>query len=60
MELFNALKDTNFWDAQIVGKNLFCKYPDNSEYFTAYFDFCIQVAWYPVEVETCSFFFSEA
>ena len=60
MELFNALKDTNFWDAQIVGKNLFCKYPDSAEYFTAYFDFCIKVAGYPVEVETCSFFLSEA
>lgn len=60
MELFDSLKDTNMWDAQIVGKNQFCKYPDNQECFTTYFDFCIKVAGYPVEVETRSFFLSEA
>ena len=60
MELFDKLKDTNFWDAQIVGKNLFCKYPASEEYFVAYFDFCIKVTGYPIEINTRSFFLSEA
>ena len=60
MELFDKLKDTNIWDAQIVGKNLFCKHPDNVECFVAYFDFCIKVAGYPIEINARSFFLSEA
>lgn len=60
MELFDKIKDTNIWDAQIVGKNLFCKHPENTEYFVAYFDFCIKVAGYPIEINTRSFFLSEA
>lgn len=60
MELFDKLKSNNIWDAQIVGKNQFCKYPENQEYFTAYFDFCIEVSGYPIEIETRSFFLSEA
>ena len=43
VELFNNLKDTNIWDAQVVGKNLFCKSPGNLEYFCTYFDFCIKI-----------------
>lgn len=61
MELFDKLKSKDIWDAQIVGKNLFCKYPENQEYFTAYFDFCVKISGeYPVEIETRSFFLSEA
>ncbi len=60
MELFDKLKNTNIWDAQIVGKNLFCKHPEKVEYFVAYFDFCIKVAGYPVEINARSFFLSEA
>ena len=60
MELFDKLKGTNIWDAQIVGKNHFCKYPSDKESFVTYFDFCVKVAGYPVEIETRSLFLSEA
>lgn len=61
MELFDKLKSNDcIWDAQIVGKNQFCKHPESLEYFTAYFDFCIKISGYPVEIESRSFFLSEA
>lgn len=60
MELFKELQDNNIWDAQIVGKNLFCKNPDDIFVFSEYFDFCIKVANYPVDIETRSFFINEA
>lgn len=61
MELFETLKKSdNIWDAQIVGKNLFCKNPDSCGAFGQYFDFCIKIAGYPVELESRSFFVSEA
>ena len=60
MELFKELQDNNIWDAQIVGKNLFCKNPADIFVFSEYFDFCIKVANYPVDIETRSFFINEA
>ena len=60
MELFKELQENNIWDAQIVGKNLFCKNPADIYVFTEYFDFCIKVANYPVDIETRSLFVNEA
>ncbi len=54
--LFEELKtQNNFWDAHTVGKNLFCKFPDNQDFFDKYFSFCCAVASYPIETETRSF-----
>ena len=59
--LFEELKtQNNFWDAHTVGKNLFCKFPDNQDFFDKYFSFCCAVASYPMETETRSFFLKEA
>lgn len=60
MELFNKLKDNSIWDAQIVGKNMFCQNTGSMEYFKEYFSFCINVATWPVEIETRTFFVNEA
>lgn len=60
MELFKKLKDNSIWDAQIVGKNLFCQNPGNEVCFNDYFSFCITVAKWPVEIETRTFFANEA
>lgn len=60
MELFERLKDNSIWDAQIVGKNLFCQVPGNETNFNNYFSFCITVATWPVEIETRTFFINEA
>ena len=61
MELFEMLKENNkIWDAQIVGKNLFCQKPYDEIYFNDYFNFCIKVAEWPVEIETRTFFANEA
>lgn len=54
--LFEELKtQNNFWDAHTVGKSLFCKFPDNQDFFDKYFSFCCAVASYPIETETRSF-----
>lgn len=59
--LFKELKaEKNFWDAHTVGKNLFCKSPDNQNIFDEYFCFCCTVASYPIEMETRRFFLKEA
>lgn len=59
--LFKELITQNkFWDAHTVGKNLFCKFPDNQDIFDEYFGFCCTVASYPIETETRSFFLKEA
>ncbi len=61
MELFKKLIDeSSILDAQIVGKNGFCQNPGDVKCFRDYFDFCIKVANWPVEIETRSFFLSEA
>lgn len=61
MELFEKLvKENKIWDAQIVGKNLFCQNPGEVTCFKEYFEFCINVATWPVEIETRSFFANEA
>lgn len=60
MELFERLKDNSIWDAQIVGKNLFCQKPDEETIFNEYFSFCISIATWPVEIETRTFFVNEA
>ena len=60
MELFEKLKDNFIWDAQIVGKNLFCQKPNEETIFNEYFSFCIKIATYPVEIETRTFFINEA
>lgn len=60
MELFNRLKENKIWDAQIVGKNMFCKHAEDPNYFSEYFDFCIKVSTYPTEIEARSFFVREA
>lgn len=61
MELFEKLyKENAIGDAQIVGKNQFCQNPGDEKFFCTYFDFCINVADWPVEIETRSFFLSEA
>ena len=60
MELFKNLQENNIWDAQIVGKNLFCKNPADSYILSEYFDFCIKVANYPIDIETRNFFINEA
>lgn len=60
MELFERLKDNSIWDAQIVGKNLFCQNPGEEINFNDYFSFCVTVAAWPVEIETRTFFANEA
>lgn len=61
MELFERLiEDKNVWDAQIVGKNLFCQSPGEERCFINYFSFCLNVASWPVEIETRTFFANEA
>ena len=60
-ELFNTLvSQNNFWDAQLVGKNLLCKEPANQSIFEAYFDFCIKICDLPIEIETRRFYLKEA
>lgn len=60
-ELFNRLvSQNNFWDAQLVGKNLLCKEPGNQSVFEAYFDFCIKICCLPIEIETRRFYLKEA
>lgn len=61
MELFEKLvKDNSIWDAQIVGKNIFCLTPGDEKSFMDYFSFCLTVAHWPVEIETRTFFANEA
>lgn len=61
MELFEKLrKDNAILNAQIVGKNLFCQNPGDVSCFKNYFEFCIDVATWPVEIEKRSFFAAEA
>lgn len=60
-ELFNSLVSQNrFWDAQLVGKNLLCKNPENQNIFESYFDFCTQMCGLPIEIETRKFYLKEA
>lgn len=60
-DLFERLiNEQNYWDAQIVGKNLFCRNSNDFSVFSRYFDFCIMVANFPVEFETRAFFLNEA
>lgn len=58
--LFENLKGVNPLDALIIGKNLFCKEPSNIDVFNEYFDFCLEVAKYPIEIETRVMFANEA
>lgn len=60
MELFERLKKDSIWDAQIVGKNIFCLNPGEEKSFTDYFSFCLKIATWPVEIETRTFFANEA
>lgn len=61
MELFDKLvKENSIWDAQIVGKNLFCQNASEVECFKDYFDFCLNVAAGQEELETRMFFANEA
>ncbi len=60
MELFERLKKDSIWDAQIVGKNIFCLNPGEEKSFTDYFTFCLNIATWPVEIETRTFFANEA
>ncbi|RUL59189.1 hypothetical protein [Prevotella koreensis] len=61
MEIFERLKQENLiWDAQIAGKNKFCLAPGEEKCFTDYFSFCLNVATWPVEIETRTFFANEA
>lgn len=61
MELFEKLiKENKIWDAQIVGKNLFCQNPGEVICFKNYFEFCIKVAGWEIEIETRTFFATEA
>lgn len=62
MELFEKLKmeDLAPWDAQIVGKNMFCQNPGEEKNFNEYFSFCLEVATRSVEIETRTFFVNEA
>ncbi|MBQ6167260.1 MAG: hypothetical protein IJK41_07555 [Muribaculaceae bacterium] len=61
MELFKKLiQENSVWDAQIVGKNWFCQNPGKVDCFKDYFDFCLKVASWRVEIETRTFFASEA
>lgn len=59
-QLFKELQANSIWDAQLVGKNLFCKSPNDVEVFTEYFNFCIKIARYPIELETRIFYANEA
>lgn len=59
--LFKELEESNeIFNAQIVGKNIFCNNPDSKDAFCLYFDFCIKVAKYPIDINERSFFVKEA
>lgn len=61
MELFDKLVEENsIFDAQIVGKNMFCQKPGDAACFNEYFGFCIKVATWPIEIETRAFFANES
>lgn len=58
--LFEKLKGTNPLDAQVIGKNLFCKEPSNIDVFNEYFTFCLEIAAYPIELDVRVMFANEA
>lgn len=59
--LFNKLcENQEFWNAQIVGKNIFCNDPSNKDSFCIYFDFCIEQANCQTDLDSCAFFLNEA
>jgi hypothetical protein len=61
IKLFNELcEELQFMNAQIVGKNLFCNSPSDKDVFCLYFDFCIEQAEKQEEINSSSFFLSEA
>lgn len=54
------LSEQKIWNAQIVGKNLFCDNPSDIKVFSTYFDFCIEQAIGQDDLDSCSFFLNEA
>lgn len=60
-KLFKKLyENQQFWNAQIVGKNLFHNNPSNEDSFCLYFDFCIEQANNQKDIDSRSFFLNEA
>lgn len=58
---FNKLlSEQKIWNAQIVGKNIFCENPSDKTAFTRYFDFCIEQALKQEDLNSCSFFVNES
>lgn len=61
LALFNQLYgQQKIWNAQIVGKNIFCSKPSDKKAFSTYFDFCIEQAKSQHDLDSCSFFINEA
>lgn len=61
IKLFDELcNDQQFLNAQLVGKNLFRNNPSDRNVFCLYFDFCIEQAEKQEEINSSSFFLSEA
>ena len=61
IKLFNELcNKQQIEDAQLVGKNLFCNRPFDSEIFCLYFDFCIEQAEKQKDTNNSLFYFNEA
>lgn len=59
--LFSHLcSQQKIWNAQIVGKNIFCENPSDKTAFTRYFDFCIEQALKQEDLNSCSFFVNES
>jgi hypothetical protein len=56
----NLVKENRIWDAHIVVKNEYSRNLAVIAVFEKYFDFCIKVAGYPIEIENRTFFMSEA
>ena len=61
IKLFDELcNNQQFMNAQLVGKNLLCNSPSDKDVFCLYFDFCIEQAEKQEEINSSSFFLSEA
>jgi hypothetical protein len=53
------VKENRIWDAHIVAKNAYNRNLSDRNTFERYFDFCLKIAQYPIEIENRTFFLRE-
>jgi hypothetical protein len=53
------VKENRIWDAHIVAKNAYNRNLSDRNAFERYFDFCLKIAQYPIEIENRTFFLRE-